>query len=355
MAFDVSAGYSLPDFVHEIYESILPDREQRIFEDSKDRCESTLDIVRRIRDDAVEQRGRLAEDFLLLREGQQTLLNQYPLYTTSDTLPLDRYKDVVPYAHTRVVLKTRLHDYINASWIRDTRQADPTRCPDEIVPSYIACQGPLKHTSEAFWLMVVEQQVSTVVMLTGLKEHGREKCHGYFPRRNGNEGSHVLEFERVRVTCIQDRPLDGHGIVERDLSVIVRGHEAAPAWSVKHYQLQAWPDHGVPDSPRAVYGIMDVLYRCHMHGKKDGAPVVVHCSAGIGRTGVVLVLDILRRRITQLVRRGAYDVHETINIKSIVQCIREQRAGMVQTVSQMKFCIDTLVDMCDMILLQASS
>jgi len=331
----------LPDFVRNEYYT-TPDKSSTTDDTVPTTCKN---IVERIREDAEMQAQTLAQDYLELRGHQQALLEQCPLYTSSDSLSLNRYRDVIPYANNRVVLSGGLSNgYINASWVRQDGM------------SYIACQGPLERTSESFWLMVVEHGVPMIIMLTGLREGGRDKCHAYFPPQGCGE---VL-FGSVRVRC--EHILEQDGIVERILSVSVVGHDGPPR-CVKHYQLQTWPDHGVPDSPRAVYGILDILYR--HHGGGDGIttsiPVVVHCSAGIGRTGVLIVLDILRARMSQLVHQQKNicddDDNETniLRVVSIVQSIRKQRAGMVQTLAQLTFCIDTLVDMCNMILMQSTN
>lgn len=312
---------SIPDFVRSDFEYLATDTN----------LVSTAgkSIVQRIRENAMMQAETLGNDYVQLRGEQQSLLVECPLYTSSDSLALNRYRDVIPYAHNRVVLRDGSpSDYINASWVREDGM------------SYIACQGPLEHTSESFWLMIVEQGVPTVIMLTGLRERGRDKCHGYFP-----QGQHVVAFGCVKVRCVE--VVDRGGVVERNLEVTVRNERP---WHVKHYHLRTWPDHGVPDSPSAIYGILDVLYRHHGDGTTSSSPAVVHCSAGIGRTGVLIVLDILRARMSQLVHGKAGNIDERIHVKSIVASIRKQRAGMVQTLPQLKFCIDTLVDMCNIIL-----
>lgn len=341
-----SVGLVVPDFVR--LDQRYSERRENPFNTSTTTTADTTihgarkRIIESVREGAVLQAKTLVEDYSQLRREQEELLRQYPLYTASDSLHLNRYRDVLPYAYNRVILKSGASNgYINASWVREAGM------------SYIACQGPLEETSESFWLMILEQEVSTVVMLTSLQEQGRNKCHGYFPQ----DVHSAVTFGSVQVTCVGiGEVLDG--VIERDLEVIAVYHNGnRNLWSVKHYQLQAWPDHGVPDSPNAVYGILDVLYRVSHQNSSSIRPVVLHCSAGIGRTGVVIVLDILRSRLSQLLACQVSNANNaeqenaiSTHVVSIVKDIRKQRAGMVQTLPQLKFCIDTLVDICDMIL-----
>ena len=278
----------------------------------------------------------LADSFMNLSYLQKHLSEKYPISSNPEGKYLNRYRDVIPYAHNTIKIERPLQyhqgdvglcsDYINASWIADTLDAKP---------KYIACQGPLEHTSESFWRMVFEQQVSTIIMLTAIRENGREKCHPYFPT---SSMPNRLEYQEIAVFLENEEQMP-RGVVMRELQVKYKGS----AVIVKHFQLQTWPDHGVPKSPKSVYGILDILFDA-----SPDSPVVVHCSAGIGRTGVVVALDIMIKRICSL---GSLDpdsvsdesIAHAIALVDIVAHMRHQRAGMVQTPHQLRYCIDVLI------------
>ena len=278
----------------------------------------------------------LSDSFMSLSYLQKHLSEKYPLSSNAEGKYLNRYRDVLPYAHNTIKIETPLQyqqgdvrlysDYVNASWIADAQDAKP---------KYIACQGPLEHTSESFWQMVLEQQVSNIIMLTAVKENGREKCHSYFPTSTMPS---MLEYQDVAVFLEKEEQMP-RGVVMRELRVKCNSISAL----VKHFQLQTWPDHGVPKSPKSVYGILDILF-----DTSPDSPVVVHCSAGIGRTGVVVALDIMIKRICFL---GSMDpdtvsdesIERAVALLDIVAHMRHQRAGMVQTPQQLRYCIEVLI------------
>ena len=175
-----------------------------------------------------------------------------------------------------------------------------------------------------------------IVMLTNTHEKGREKCYAYYPTKMAS----CLEFGTVRV-CLEDE-CEKDGIIQRDIAV---SRTCAPGavHRVKHYQLKNWPDHGVPESPEDIYCILDKLSGLT---PKDGPPVV-HCSAGVGRTGVGLALDIVLRRGAALGQTEVQNllpevILSAIDIQAVVLGMRHQRAFMVQTAHQLLFCYDAL-------------
>jgi protein tyrosine phosphatase len=257
-----------------------------------------------------------AKDFLKLQVLQNDLSSSLELHTETRDLHKNRYKDVLPYRESRILLKSG--GYVNASPILDDRSV---HAAGENRATYIACQGPLQHTVESFWEMVVERQVRDVVMLTGLVEQGREKCFNYF--EDGVIG-------KYRIKCTQRSSA-------RDVSVRHLEIHAGPTMHcVRHHQLMTWPDHGVPASPNVLDPLLDVLYE----NFKDGLTTVVHCSAGIGRSGVLIALGILVARLDKMLRGEiAVDDDRLCNFVDIVGGMRRQRAGMVQTATQYAFCI----------------
>uniref|UniRef100_A0A7S1GHZ0 Uncharacterized protein n=1 Tax=Picochlorum oklahomense TaxID=249345 RepID=A0A7S1GHZ0_9CHLO len=302
-------------------------------------------VLKRVKTWVLAMRENLAvqDAFMNLSINQNRLNMAYPLSDVSGVaMHLNRYRDIMPYAHSQVRLQDPVRyrdlrgtsDYINASWIEDSSENQR-----ENRVRYIASQGPLRATSESFWRMVYEQEAPVIVMLTNLLEKGREKCFAYYPTKTAS----CLEFGTVNVRLEDESETDG--IIQRDISVTLTCAKGA-VHRVKHYQLQTWPDHGVPGSPEDVYGVLDKL--CWLT-PEDGPPVV-HCSAGIGRTGVVLALDIVRRRVAALSQTEPENVSDEMiqsatDIQAVVFGMRHQRAFMVQTVHQLQFCYDALAGM----------
>ncbi|GBG65160.1 hypothetical protein CBR_g49956 [Chara braunii] len=214
-------------------------------------------------------------------------------------------------------------DYINASYVREEK------CPR--LPVYIATQGPLRSTEVDFWQMVVENDCNAIVMLTKEFEGGRNRCRRYFPidenERIVYPASHLSITTKVK-------KLMGP-IVYRELEVAQltpAGTYSFVLTTVHHYQILNWPDHGTPLSSSPLRALIRQFRVLPLLGD---SPLVVHCSAGIGRTGVYIVLDYTLRRILNG-DLGAVDVMET------VQRLRAQRPGMVQTKEQYMFCFEAI-------------
>jgi len=290
---------------------------------------SREELTARIRTALATERERVVHSWTALATDSERLKDKLKLH--SQDLDKNRYKDVLPYSDSRVVLCDGR--YINASEIRDTTFG-PSSSSGTSAP-YVACQGPLKHTSEDFWDMVVEKGVNDVVMLTGLVENGREKCHDY------------LRLACVR--CLLRRSVGGVEVRELEVK---RGSAVHP---VTHYQLMTWPDHGVPATLDVLDPLLDVLYR----NAKLGRTTIVHCSAGIGRSGVLIALAMFAMRVRGMLSGvdgsddggvgsgqgegpasvSDDDVRLCCSFVDIVGGMRRQRAGMVQTPLQLRFCI----------------
>ncbi|XP_037086628.1 tyrosine-protein phosphatase non-receptor type 5-like [Pollicipes pollicipes] len=225
----------------------------------------------------------------------------------------NRYKTVMPNEHTRVTLpgvnEDPLSSYINANWIRGY---------DNEERAYIATQGPLAHTLEDFWQMVLSRRAPAVVMITKLRENGRIKCAGYLP-----ETRQKATFGKIEVTVKRILPRNGYTL--RHISV-KRGKEQL---QLQHFWFTAWPDHRTPeDSEQLLQMAAEVeAARRDSEGNPTG-PVVVHCSAGIGRTGCFIAISI---GTSQLMEEGGVDV------LGIVCGMRQGRGGMVQTAEQYIF------------------
>ncbi|XP_056002085.1 uncharacterized protein LOC125663226 isoform X2 [Ostrea edulis] len=222
-------------------------------------------------------------------------------------VPKNRFKTTFPYDHSRVILRTKADgestDYINANYIDG-----PNRKKE-----YIAAQGPRPNTLKDFWTMIWQENVSVIVMLTNLKEGDKIKCSQYWPDRNKH-----ISYGIVSVKMIEEKEYAFY--VVRKLTVINK--ELKNSRVVTHYHYTSWPDHGTPDP------LCLVIFHNHVTRtttNKSDAPTVVHCSAGIGRTGTYIALDAL----SQIGRKT-----KKVDIAKYIRKMRENRMTMVQTYEQ---------------------
>ncbi|XP_056286341.1 receptor-type tyrosine-protein phosphatase H-like isoform X2 [Pseudoliparis swirei] len=231
----------------------------------------------------------------------------------------NRFNNVLPYDWCRVKLSAsnpnETSDYINACYMpgySNNRE-------------FIATQGPLPSTVNDFWRMIWEESVKGIVMVTNCTEGGRTKCERYWPA-------------------------DGKPCSYGELLVTMRSEQREPEWTlrefrvkhrsnseehtVRHFHFTAWPDHGVPQGTEVLIRFRG-LVRQHIERDAAEAPTVVHCSAGVGRTGTIIALDVL---LQQLEREGA------VGINSFVHQMRLSRPHMVQTESQYVFLHQCIMD-----------
>ncbi|XP_056003598.1 receptor-type tyrosine-protein phosphatase kappa-like [Ostrea edulis] len=214
----------------------------------------------------------------------------------------NRFKTTFPYDHSRVILKTGA-DYINANYIEGAERDK----------EYIASQGPKPNTVGDFWNMVWQENVSVIVMVTNLKEGNRKKCAKYWPDPDKHIG-----YGNVSVEIIEEKHYAFYTV--RKLTMIHK--ETKKTRFLTQYQYTSWPDHGTPDP------LCLVVFHNHVTRTRTNhinSPVVVHCSAGIGRTGTYIALDILE----QLGRKRG-----KVNVAECVKRMRENRMNMVQTYEQ---------------------
>lgn len=244
--------------------------------------------------------------------------------------PKNRYSNVLPLEKTRVQLNKKKgddgeeiedSDYINANWVNGFSEKE-----------YISTQGPLQETVEDFWRMVWETTSNVVVMLTKEMENDRLKCARYWPQQEGN----AFTFDDITVKLIKETGSFNGRLVHRELEIFT-DTERRP---VSHFQYMDWPDHGLPESAEA---FIDVLHSVDKIRTAKKAPIVVHCSAGIGRTGTFCAVHSTLEKL-DLLRKENPNESPMFNVLKTVLRLREQRVGMVQTKEQYVFCYKALLE-----------
>ncbi|XP_065180018.1 uncharacterized protein LOC135810453, partial [Sycon ciliatum] len=236
--------------------------------------------------------------------------------------PKNRYTNILAYDHSRVVLPPRpgLSDYVNGNFVHGYERRKV----------YIACQGPLPQTASDFWYMIWDNNVPVIAMVTQLMERSRIKCHKYWPEELHQPVGHG----ELTVTLLAEDTSNNDWHV-RKISI----YNGIDEKIVHHLAFQSWPDHGVPATSdvliRFVFTVRKyVPDNCH-------APITVHCSAGVGRTGTFICVDTLLQR---LVHRPTIDVYGTIC------AMRVQRNLMVQTEAQYIFLYKAMTTVADLYL-----
>uniref|UniRef100_G3UGS4 protein-tyrosine-phosphatase n=1 Tax=Loxodonta africana TaxID=9785 RepID=G3UGS4_LOXAF len=267
---------------------------------------------------SMEQLKKGLESGTVLIQFEQLYRKKPGLAITFAKLPqnLDknRYKDVLPYDTSRVLLQGN-EDYINASYVNMEIPAA------NLVNKYIATQGPLPHTCAQFWQVVWDQKLSLIVMLTTLTERGRTKCHQYWP-----DPPDVAEHGGFHIRCQSEDCTIAYVFRE----MLVTNSKTGEEHRVTHLQYVAWPDHGVPDDSSDFLEFVNYMRSLRV----DNEPVLVHCSAGIGRTGVLVTMETAMCLIEKNLPVSPLD---------IVRKMRDQRAMMVQTSSQYKFVCEAIL------------
>uniref|UniRef100_A0A9J7Z2F6 protein-tyrosine-phosphatase n=1 Tax=Cyprinus carpio carpio TaxID=630221 RepID=A0A9J7Z2F6_CYPCA len=230
----------------------------------------------------------------------------------------NRYKNILPFDDTRVILHNADpnvvgSDYINANYVTNKLM------DINYQKVYIACQGCLATTVNDFWKMVWQEKSRVIVMTTREVEKGRNKCVPYWPTTEGES----KDVGRYVVTLLSEKDA-------ADYKVRVMELTKEPARTIWHYQYLSWPDHGVPQEPGGVLSFLEQV-NIKQNEMSSTGPTIIHCSAGIGRTGTIVVIDML----IDIIEAKGLDCD--IDIQKCIQMVREQRSGMVQTEAQYKF------------------
>ncbi|XP_024204749.1 tyrosine-protein phosphatase non-receptor type 9 isoform X1 [Pan troglodytes] len=246
-------------------------------------------------------------------------------------LEKNRYGDVPCLDQTRVKLTKRSGhtqtDYINASFMDGYKQKN----------AYIGTQGPLENTYRDFWLMVWEQKVLVIVMTTRFEEGGRRKCGQYWPLEKDSR----IRFGFLTVTNLGVENMNHY----KKTTLEIHNTEERQKRQVTHFQFLSWPDYGVPSSAASLIDFLRVVRNqqslavSNMGARSKGQcpepPIVVHCSAGIGRTGTFCSLDICLAQLEEL---------GTLNVFQTVSRMRTQRAFSIQTPEQYYFCYKAILE-----------
>ncbi|XP_022448090.1 receptor-type tyrosine-protein phosphatase T isoform X6 [Delphinapterus leucas] len=254
------------------------------------------------------------EEYEALPEGQTA---SWDTAKEDENRNKNRYGNIISYDHSRVrllVLDGDPHsDYINANYI------DGYHRPRH----YIATQGPMQETVKDFWRMIWQENSASIVMVTNLVEVGRVKCVRYWP-------DDMEVYGDIKVTLIETEPLAEYII--RTFTVQKKGYHEIRELRLFHFT--SWPDHGVPCYAT---GLLGFVRQVKFLNPPEAGPIVVHCSAGAGRTGCFIAIDTM------------LDMAENEGVVDIFNCVRElraQRVNLVQTEEQYVFVHDAILEAC---------
>ncbi|XP_057583734.1 tyrosine-protein phosphatase non-receptor type 13 isoform X5 [Hippopotamus amphibius kiboko] len=270
------------------------------------KLKSVIRVLRGLLDQGIPSKE--LENLQELKPLDQCLIGQ-----TKENRKKNRYKNILPYDATRVPLGDE-GGYINASFIKIPVGRE------EFV--YIACQGPLPTTVGDFWQMIWEQKSTVIAMMTQEVEGEKIKCQRYWPNALGKT---TMVSDRLRLALVRVQQLKGFVVRAMTLEDIQTGEVR----SISHLNFTAWPDHDTPSQPDDLLTFISYMRHVHRSG-----PIITHCSAGIGRSGTLICIDVVLGLISQ-------DLE--FDISDLVRCMRLQRHGMVQTEDQYIFCYQVIL------------
>uniref|UniRef100_A0A3P8S0L8 protein-tyrosine-phosphatase n=1 Tax=Amphiprion percula TaxID=161767 RepID=A0A3P8S0L8_AMPPE len=274
------------------------------------------------------------EEERVFTEYEQVPKKRSDCVLTTATLPenaeRNRFRDVVPYEENRVELvpnKENNTGYINASHIKVMIRGEEWH--------YIATQGPLANTCADFWQMVWEQGVNVIAMVTAEEEGGRSKSHRYWPKLGSKHNS--ATHGKFKVTTKFRTDSGCYATTGLKVKHLLSGQER----TVWHLQYTDWPEQGCPEYVLGFLSYLEEIQSVRRHtnsmldtSKSLNPPVVVHCSAGVGRTGVVILTELMI---------SCLEHNEPVEVPTMLSELRQQRMLMVQTISQYKFVYQVLI------------
>ncbi|XP_076171406.1 tyrosine-protein phosphatase non-receptor type 2-like isoform X1 [Ptiloglossa arizonensis] len=235
---------------------------------------------------------------------------------------LNRYRDVAPYDHSRIVLKRGPCDYINANLIQ----------VDRAHRQYILTQGPLENTAGHFWLMVWEQNSKAVLMLNKIIEKNQVKCYQYWPL--GDSLSYTMTYPDVGIQVEYVSKPESSDYTTRILKLT--DLETKESREILHFHYTTWPDFGVPQSPTAFLHFLADVRQSGALDQNVGPPVV-HCSAGIGRSGTFCLVD----TCLVLIEESGLN---SVNVRDVLTEMRRFRMGLIQTPDQLRFSYAAIIE-----------
>ncbi|KAM9851446.1 tyrosine-protein phosphatase non-receptor type 2a isoform 2-T3 [Aulostomus maculatus] len=223
--------------------------------------------------------------------------------------------------HSRVKLENSENDYINASLVM----------VEEAQRAYILSQGPLRNTCGHFWLMIWEQCSKAVIMLNRVIEKGSEKCAQYWPTTEELQMSFTDTGFVVRLLSEEDQSYYTTRVLE------LQNTKTGESREISHFHYTTWPDFGVPESPASFLNFLFKVQESGSLGPGHG-PVVVHCSAGIGRSGTFALVD------TCLILMRKRKDPSSVDIQKVLLDMREYRMGLIQTADQLRFSYMAIIE-----------
>ncbi|XP_022124936.2 tyrosine-protein phosphatase non-receptor type 1 [Pieris rapae] len=269
-------------------------------------------------EDFVKNNSWLLIYYKICREGQPQYLSALEAKKPRNK-HLNRYRDVSPYDHTRVKLNRIERDYINANFVN--------------IPSakrsYILTQGPLAATMGHFWLMVWEQCSTGIVMLNKLIENKETKCHQYWPGEEGLES--IYEDVQLAVTLISEQNKNYYILRKFKLQDL----ESKETRDVLQFHYITWPDFKVPKSPTQFLDFLNDVWSSGI--LESSGPPIIHCSAGIGRSGTFCLVD---STLFSMESQGV----DNVDPKEIMKIMRTQRMGLIQNTDQFRFCYLAIIE-----------
>ncbi|XP_077314226.1 tyrosine-protein phosphatase non-receptor type 11-like isoform X1 [Lithobates pipiens] len=286
--------------------------------------ETRVRELNKMADNTEKAKQGFWEEFEMLQQQECKLLYPRKEGQRLENKCKNRYKNILPFDTTRVTLRDTDEsipgsDYINANYIKSALDDSRGNQPYKV---YIATQGCLQNTVCDFWSMVYQENTHVIVMTTKEMERSRKKCFRYWPEENCTK-----DYGCIRVSSLAVHLEKDYILRELQISQMERDDPPRHIW---HYQYLSWPDHGVPNEPGGALRFLEEINAAQQSSPQSG-PIVVHCSAGIGRTGTIIVIDIL----VDTINRQGLDCD--IDVPKTIQMVRQQRSGMVQTEAQYKF------------------